>query len=244
MEGTGKKKTYANDKLSTHLEKKGNSSHIIESKREKGNKDSSNSKNDYSITKNYKNLIKSTKHEKNRFEYLKERLEETLQKKNALILKIKKGDTKLNLLRGEKVSYDRSKNELEMKLNELNECSRMKKNEYYQLLANAKKMGKSLEDIVNEKKIVEDEFNEWINDKSDTHAEISHERMQLMKMRKRKQELIKQLLILVKREDNKYYNMNHLETVENKLNEEVNSYKFYKTEDLQTAMELTDVNPS
>lgn len=226
------------------METKGNSTNSIESKREKEYKDFLNSKHDYSFVENCKDFINLTKHEESRFEYLKERLEETLQKNNALKLKIKNEDTKLNLLRGEKASYDRSANELEMKLNELKENSRIKKNEYYELLGNTKKMEKNLEEIFNEKKIVEDEFKNWIHDKSDTNAEISRERMELIKLRKSKQEQMKQILLLIKQGNNKNYNVNYLKTLENKLNEEINGYKSYKTDDLQTAMELTDVNPS
>lgn len=240
--GKKKKEKHAGIKTSTCIESNGKLTKGNETKLDNSFNNSKNSDQNYSIAESYNDLINSVNIEESRFEYLKEKLNELQQNKVLLQSKINNNDKTLSLLRGVKTSYDESTDNMELKLNKLKKDTQIKQCEYNQLVEETKKIEKGLEEDLIKKKVIEEEFNEWSNDKFEINAEISQERMQILKKRKDKNKHLKQLLSLIKQRNNRNYDVNYLKALEKKLNNEITNYKNYKTDDVKLAMKQLNID--
>ncbi|CRG94355.1 conserved Plasmodium protein, unknown function [Plasmodium gallinaceum] len=196
----------------------------------------------YNLIENYSVLQNLLKQAEEQYDFLKKELNLLQKKKDLLQWHICNNIKKLSMKRSEKKFKDESGTKLETKLKTLKEKTKIYKFEHDKLEEEVNKMEQELEKKIYVKNDIENKFNEWLNKKDDYLKDITQERIQVLKERKKRQNQLKKLLLLMKQENNKNYNINYLQKFESNLMNEISSYKNYNDFETKIAMDLIEMN--
>ncbi|CRG98698.1 conserved Plasmodium protein, unknown function [Plasmodium relictum] len=199
-------------------------------------------RNNYSLIENYSELKNLLKQAEEQYDFLKKELNLLQQKKDLLQWHICNNIKKLSMKRSEKQFKEETRIKLETKLKSLKDKTRIYKFEHDTLEEEVSKMEEELEKKMYVKNDVENKFNEWLNKKDDYLKDLTQERIQALNERKRRQNQLKKLLLVMKQENNKNYNINYLKKYESNLMNEISSYKNYNDFETKMVMDLIKMN--
>ncbi|SBT31603.1 conserved Plasmodium protein, unknown function [Plasmodium ovale wallikeri] len=197
----------------------------------------------YSLVENCTQLQNLLNREEQQYHILMKELNMLQKQKDLLQWHICNNVKKLSMKKSEKKIKEESRSKLDIKLKSLKERTRIYKFEHDILEEEVNKMEKEFEKKIDRKNNIEIKFNEWINKKEEYLRDITQERVSAFRERKKRQIQLRKLLLIMKQEDNKNYNMEFLHKCENNLMNEICNYKKYKTYETKIAMDLISAHP-
>ncbi|CDU16312.1 hypothetical protein YYC_05001 [Plasmodium yoelii 17X] len=192
----------------------------------------------YNLVENCNELQNILNKEEETYESIKREMDTLVKKKDLLNWNICNNTKKLSMKRSEKKLKVETKNKLEAKLKELKNKTKMYKFEYDTLEAEVNKMEEDLEKKMDLKSEIEAKFNRCLNKKDEYLKDITKERVGAFKERRKRQIQLRKLLLIIKQENNKNYNIEYLKKYEKNLMDEITSYRNYKTFETNAAMNL------
>lgn len=195
-----------------------------------------------SLIENYNNFVMATKNQEGQLDVLKKQLQKIQEKKSKLKINIANKEKKLGILEQKKVARDKTTGDLQHVLHELREKIKIKQFTHDQMTEDMKTLEEVLKKDLKKQKLME--YNLMDSTNLSTTAQISQERVQLMKIRKEKQDQLNKILLLIKQGNTKNYNVSYLKELANNLIKEINCYKDYKTDDLNKTLEMVNLEPS
>ncbi|SCL97647.1 conserved Plasmodium protein, unknown function [Plasmodium chabaudi chabaudi] len=192
----------------------------------------------YNLVENCNELQNILNKEEETYESIKREMDTLVKRKDLLNWNICNNTKRLSMKRSEKKLKIETKNKLEIRLKELKSKTKMYKFEYDTLEAEVSKMEEELEKKMDLKSEIEGKFNRCLDKKDEYLKDITKERIGAFKERKKRQIQLRKLLLIIKQENNKNYNIDYLKKYEKNLMDEITSYRNYKTFETKAAMDL------
>ncbi|GAW79457.1 hypothetical protein, conserved [Plasmodium gonderi] len=193
-------------------------------------------KEDYSFVKNYGELQILLRKEEQQYEFLKNQLNLLQKQRDLLQWHICNNVKKLSMKRSENKFKEQCKCKLEEKLKLFKDKTKIHKFEHDTLEEDVNKMEQQLDYKIKHKANVETKFNKWMDKKNEYLKDLTYERRNAFRERNNRQNQLKKLLLVVKQEENKNYNMDYLKKCEINLMNELSNHKNYKKFDTSLAI--------
>ncbi|CZT98165.1 hypothetical protein PFAG_04701 [Plasmodium falciparum Santa Lucia] len=198
------------------------------------------SNKNHNLIEKYNELQSLLSKEEEKYDFVKNELGDLQKQKDLLKWHLCNNIKKLSMKRSDYKFKTETKSKLESKLKSLKDMNKIHKFEHDTLEELVHKMEQELETKMYIKNDIENIFNECINKKDEYLKDITQERISVFKERKKRQNQLQKLLLIMKQENNKNYNINYLKKYESNLMNEINSYKNYKDFETKIAMDLID----
>ncbi|CAA9986696.1 conserved Plasmodium protein, unknown function [Plasmodium knowlesi strain H] len=195
---------------------------------EQGMKNPHWNKEDHKLVKNYSALQNILRKEEEEHEALKKQLNLLQKQRELLQWHLCNNVKKLSMQRSESKFKEQFSSKLEVKLKLLKESAKMYTLERDILEDEVKKMEEQLQSKVNLKANVEKKFNLWMDKKNEYLKDVSQERRSAFQERNNRQKELSKLLLVVKQEGNKSYDMDYLKMCEFNLINQLSHHKDYK----------------
>ncbi|ANQ06393.1 Uncharacterized protein PCOAH_00009390 [Plasmodium coatneyi] len=194
-----------------------------------------NNKEDHKLVKNYSELQNILITEEEEHEALKKQLNLLQKQRELLQWHLCNNVKKLSMQRSESKYKEQFSSKLEGKLNLLKESTKMYKLERDILEDEVNKMEEQLQSKIQHKANVEKKFNGWMDKKNEYLKDLSQERRSAFQERNSRQKQLRKLLLVVKQEGNKSYDMDYLKMCEFNLINQLNHHKDYKMLEMSMA---------
>ncbi|CAI7718457.1 conserved Plasmodium protein, unknown function [Plasmodium vivax] len=194
-----------------------------------------NKEEDLKLVKNYSELQNLLRKEEEQHEALKKQLNLLQKQRDLLQWHLCNNVKKLSMQRSECKFKEQSSSKLEGKLQLLKENTKMHKLERDILEDEVNSMEEQLQSRVNLKAKVEKQFNRWMVKQKEYLKDLAQERRSAFQERNNRQKQLKKLLLVVKQEGIKSYDMDYLKMCELNLVNQLSHHRDYKTLEMGAA---------
>ncbi|CAG9482448.1 unnamed protein product [Plasmodium vivax] len=199
------------------------------------NPSGNNKEEDLKLVKNYSELQNLLRKEEEQHEALKKQLNLLQKQRDLLQWHLCNNVKKLSMQRSECKFKEQSSSKLEGKLQLLKENTKMHKLERDILEDEVNSMEEQLQSRVNLKAKVEKQFNRWMVKQKEYLKDLAQERRSAFQERNNRQKQLKKLLLVVKQEGIKSYDMDYLKMCELNLVNQLSHHRDYKTLEMGAA---------
>ncbi|EUD66760.1 hypothetical protein C922_02745 [Plasmodium inui San Antonio 1] len=194
-----------------------------------------NNKEDPKLVENYGELQNLLRKEEEQHAALKKQLNLLQKQRDLLQWHLCNNVKKLSMQRSECKYKEQFSSKLEGKLKLLKESTKMHKLERDNLEEEVNKMEEQLQGKVQLKAKVEKKFNLWMDKRNEYLKDLSQERRSTFQERNNRQKQLRKLLLVVKQEGNKNYDMDYLKMCEVNLMHQLSHHRDYKMLDMRMA---------
>ncbi|KJP87362.1 hypothetical protein AK88_03042 [Plasmodium fragile] len=189
---------------------------------------SGNKEEDHNLVKDYSELQNLLRKEEEQHDALKKQLNLLQKQRDLLQWHLCNNVKKLSMQRSECKFKEQFSSKLEGKLKVLKESTKMYKLERDILEDEVNKMEEQLQSKEQLKANVEKKFNRWMDKKNEYLKDLTQERRSAFQERNNRQRQLRKLLLVVKQEGNKSYDMDYLKMCKLNLMHQLIHHRDYK----------------